>query len=777
MPEGPRILAGKALAIVLGLSILVPHAALAGVVVPGTGTEVAALRSPAALDLGQALDRVLNEDPKPLSGRFLIGLSQSIEKNVQDPVEKRALRTRLDFIHIRLQDGACRTTPQYAARFSAPAAAAARTLECLLVEGKGSSDKAVALPLLGGQLSLWNTRIQSGAADQGERTALLARLEVIRAELIVLQRSAARTELKEDEKGEVKGFVVAGAGNGILSQLPGGDVSGRYPSAVPTNILASRPVPLPGKGAASLPGTGSRNAERKTWQDELKKSVNAATGAVFHPVRLPQANGATLEVVSPHVARATDNQGRTQLYAAKYQSILTAKTPREREAVSRQTASEIVSALGLDDAGGRRSNALQHWLYEAADRVRGGADVKLLFTQDGELSLVLERQGGGSRIESAKFDWSTTFDGKRQLGLIVTRPTQVGPDGKVSADPRRWKEYLADGDVQQWRTTVEIKKAGFFKSQKTLEDTFVDRVHCTGDLASGRCAAAGSEKKHSTVTKAPGSSTLGVIGQAIYDTPVVGHVLKGGEWVGGTLYNGVVSGVEEIAYAVSGNEALGLEAAGGYANNSGVKLLLDDDGYLSRLTAGQKKKVSAKALELREKGLSQAGFTKETTDSQTYAKMMATPLSKTEMMAGLRQFGAGTYGHRILTEAGESKGWAKAGLTAAGVLTTVAEGAGEYVLNPVVWATWGLGAGVTGLQGAAAAGTGVGVFSASAVPAALTVTQAAYYTTCAVLYTPWILEGVENAASLPDAWQTGTDAEKWTRTADALGDVLYVFAP
>ena len=259
---------------------------------------------------------------------------------------------------------------------------------------------------------------------------------------------------------------------------------------------------------------------------------------------------------------------------------------------------------------------------------------------------------------------------------MLTRPAYTDRQGRAEKDPRRWREYLAKGGYHQWHTMFGFEEAGFFSSAKTIETIYLQLYGWKGSIEEGDWRFLHSEQKERIVNPIAGTSTIGIIGSGIYESPVIGHILKGGEWVGKTLYTGVVAGGHEIIYAVSGSETYGLEAAGGYANNPAMRALMDDDGYLRRLSPYQRRVVEGKAYELRIAGLRQAGYTRENTDPDAYREMINAPFSKEELMAALSNYGATTQGRRLLEQAEDAEGWAKVGLTTGGVLMSIGENVG-----------------------------------------------------------------------------------------------------
>ena len=289
-------------------------------------------------------------------------------------------------------------------------------------------------------------------------------------------------------------------------------------------------------------------------------------------------------------------------------------------------------------------------------------------------------------MEKASFGTSSEYGKKRGDALIIMTPISLDGSGKGQVDPRRWREYLSDGTLLRWHSLIETRPATFWSNAKAITHVQLIKEEYRG----GRWRELGREKKDSLVTEAAATSTLGILSEAIHESWGVGHVLKAGEVTAKTLYTGLVSAGNMGLWGLTGKDAFHLEASGGYASNPAMRALLDDKGFLDRLSAGERAEVELKARENRTKSLAQAGFTKERTDPAVYAEILNAPYGSDELVGALQDYGAGSYGRRILEKAAVSTGASKVALTAAGSVVRVTENVAETLLNPVIWATFGV---------------------------------------------------------------------------------------
>jgi len=517
---------------------------------------------------------------------------------------------------------------------------------------------------------------------------------------------------------------------------------------------------------------------------------------------LVQKDGSTIDYLSAHVVRIS-RDGKVSGYQLDIDKLFDPSlkgAAREREAWT--AAREIVQALGYDDHGDRRSRPLHNWLFDTWTK-GGGANLtgaSLSVDPRGRFQAVYTHANGTMRIERAKFGLSTSYKkGRRDLALIMLRPGYTDSKGQWAPDPRRYREYLSGGGYNQWHSTMEFKEAGWFSNAKSVEHVYLMRYSWDGTVENGGWSHRGKEKKDEIVNEAAGTSTFGIVGTAIHDTPVLGHVLKGGEWVGKSLYTGIMAAPQEIIYAVTGDTDYGLEASGGYAKNPLMNLLVDEQGHLDRLSPEMWKIVLIKARELREADLKQMGYTPENTDweeyrglsdqwqgerfadraacersySSTYCDRFM--YSNEELIRAVKGYGAGTYGDRLIDSAQGTEGAEYYARVGGGWGVKVFENVGETVFNPVIWATFGIGRGVQALTAMRAAGTGARLLPAAAVPAALNTARLTHSVLSTTLTATWVVGGVDNFGQMVNAIREGDRLTSLSLSligAGALGNLI-----
>ncbi|MEK9146024.1 MAG: hypothetical protein AAB339_10475, partial [Elusimicrobiota bacterium] len=471
-------------------------------------------------------------------------------------------------------------------------------------------------------------------------------------------------------------------------------------------------------------------------------------------------DGTVVDFLGRDLLRLTGADGRLLGHEARLDSLLAAEG-EERARLASELSRSLIAALKMDDSEGRRSKPLARWLGDMFSKEQFSS-ARLSVDAQGSFTLTYEDASGRGRVEKAAFGTSSEFGKKRGDALILMAPISLDASGKGQVDPRRWREYLADGSLLRWHSQIETKPATFWSNAKAITHVQLIKEEYRG----GRWQELGREKKNSLVTEAAATSTLGVVSEAIHESWGVGHVLKAGEVTAKTLYTGLVSAGNMGLWGLTGKDAFHLEASGGYASNPAMRALLDDQGFLDRLSAGERAEVERKARENRAASLAQAGFSQERTDPAVYAEMLDAPYGSDELVGALQNYGAGSYGRRILDKAALSTGASKVALTAAGSVVRVTENVAETLLNPVIWATFGVGRGVAALKALSAAGIGARFLPASLVPAALVGAQAADIALTGILYGSWAVGGIHNAAQTAQAFREGSDySDKWLKAS------------
>ena len=197
-----------------------------------------------------------------------------------------------------------------------------------------------------------------------------------------------------------------------------------------------------------------------------------------------------------------------------------------------------------------------------------------------------------------------------------------------------------------------------------------------------------------------------------------------------------------------------------------MNTLVGDQGHLDRLTAGAKAQLFSQAVENRRKALDAERFP---VAPELRRQVLEAPVLAKEAAATLREdFGAGSYGKRLIHAASEEEGWTRTAMIAGGVTTGVFENVAEGVMNPVLWATLGAGHAVTALKGAQAAGAGTA--------AALTAMKVVHATATVAWWTPWLVSATDNAGKMVQVTSEGKfDKAYFEHAAEFAADALYMF--
>ncbi|MFH1724134.1 MAG: hypothetical protein ABII00_05865 [Elusimicrobiota bacterium] len=525
--------------------------------------------------------------------------------------------------------------------------------------------------------------------------------------------------------------------------------------------------------------------------------------------RLVREDGSVVERVSPHVLKIS-RDGKAQGYEIVVDSIFHGARGPEREAESSRIAREIIAALGYQDKDDRRSRPLSNWLSDTWTKDERTRGVAMTVDPRGRFQVVYSYKDGTKRIERAKYGLSTSYgDGKRELALVTLRPVHTDRQGRARLDPRRYREYLAGGGYNQWHSTFEFKKAGWFSNAKTIEHVSLIRYgrdgslprlgpgsggERDGDSGSGRWTERGREKKDEFVNEVGGTSTFGIVGTAIHEAPVVGDVLQAGGAVGKTLWTGIMAAPPTFIYAVTKDTDYGLAMSGSYAKNPLVNRLVGDQGHLDRMDGKMWEVVLIEARENRRKDLDQMGYTEGNTDPEEHQRLLSqwrgdrfvSPedclkshprgycdrfrYSREELMRAVRGYGALTWGDRLIESAEGKKGAAYCATAGAGWGLKVFENVGETLFNPVIWATFGVGKGVQAMTAMRAAGN-----SSLAVSGALSTARVTHALLSTTLYSTWVVGGVDNLGQTVVALQEGDREQALKKSADLGTDLFFVW--
>jgi hypothetical protein len=135
------------------------------------------------------------------------------------------------------------------------------------------------------------------------------------------------------------------------------------------------------------------------------------------------------------------------------------------------------------------------------------------------------------------------------------------------------------------------------------------------------------------------------------------------------------------------------------------------------------------------------------------------------------EYGASTYGKRMIAAAADLDGWRAAAMKAGGVAAGTFESVAEGVANPILWATIGAGQAAVALKGSQAAVSG-----AVGAKAAVTAVRAVHAGATVAWWGPWLLSGTDNLGQIAQLTSEGKfDRDYYAKLGEAGADFLYMF--
>ncbi|MCX5795613.1 MAG: hypothetical protein NTY77_08985 [Elusimicrobia bacterium] len=466
--------------------------------------------------------------------------------------------------------------------------------------------------------------------------------------------------------------------------------------------------------------------------------------------------------ISPRIAKLADAS-----FEAGVSDLLRQSDARSRTDLSRQIAREALAALGMPD--GRRTAALADFLRDIAEyRPAGAVAVHLSMDGRNHFRLIFERGDHSRRILAGQFLPGISADGKPgPESFILMGPIELSADGQAREDhPGYWRQYTGDDRRLEWggRARTEEKGWGPWARQNQLQEVTLTE----SSWLDGRWQSRGT-RAIKTVTTKEGKSWLGRTGDTVMETPVLGDTLKFCDQTAQTLYTGLVGAPQVIVAAASGSDTYSLEAGGSYAKNPLMNLLIDEQGHIDRLTAGAKQELYAKVRAERRRAVASQPYP---ISPEQASRIVDAPIDAKEAAAVLRgEYGASTYGKRLIHEGAGTPGWQGAALTAGGVAMGVVESVSESVCNPILWATVGLGHAVAAVQGGAAVAEG-----AAGATAGLYALKGAHAVATSLWWGPWLISATDNVGHLVETTADGKfDKEYFKRVSETGTDALYLF--
>ncbi|MBI5208696.1 MAG: hypothetical protein HY927_01835 [Elusimicrobia bacterium] len=558
-----------------------------------------------------------------------------------------------------------------------------------------------------------------------------------------------------------------------------GDDAGRLRLAAGDPSAASRvfdnnrflgsgaPTAVPGStdgGRKRVPVSTTRQGKTKDI-DLTVPSLSPTDGPKTARAREP--GRPEVQVVTKRIIKLLDGAGKLLSYEVGVSDLLRAADAKSRAALGREIASEVLRIAGRADPGGSLSSALADFLRDVPDYKPADASaVRLSVDDKNHYRLIFERAGSGQRILVGQFLPSSA--GKPgPTAFIVMGAIETDAAGRARQDHQGyWREYLGGDKRLEWTSTDEKERKGWgpWAHENQLRGIWLAEQSWT----EGRWREV-KKAQTSAVTAKEGQSWFGRAGAKLMKAPVLGPTLKFCDDVAGTLYTGIVA-VPSVIGAAAGSDALSLEAAGSYAKNPLMKKLLDDKGYLDRLTPGARKELYDKVRENRLTALQSQPFP---IPPDLARDAVNAPISDKEAVQTLSDgYGAGSYGKRIIAEGIQSTGWKRGLLTTAGIVTGVAESVGESFCNPVMWAMLG-----AGHVAAAVKGSSSFVAGSTGAQAAFTAANAAHKVLTVAWWTPWLLSASDNVGKMVLLTAEGKFDDRYYKNVSELSaDIIYLFA-
>lgn len=505
----------------------------------------------------------------------------------------------------------------------------------------------------------------------------------------------------------------------------------------------------------------------------LARPVVAGPGAGRPGERRAAASAeATLAAVSPGAAAAFFDGSRERGAGDVSVPVRAAAAPVAPPApASRAPVTVSSHEAGVADllrSGDARSRQLGAFLRDIAE-YRPADATGVRFTADGRnhFRLIFERANGGRRVIPGQFLAGTARDGKpARMAFIVMGAIEIDKNGAaIQKHPGYWREYGDDGRRLDWSLVGESEEKGWGPWKRTDER---ESSWATAKVWKEGAWSVVSKEKVKTAVK-EGQSWFGRTGEKVMKAPVVGPTLKFCDDVAASIYTSVIGAPQILLADLAGSDMYSLEAGGSYAKNPLVNLLADDRKHLDRLTPGARRTLYGKVDENRRRGLDASLFPLA---PELRRQALDAPVSDKEAVTTLREdYGASTYGKRMIAASTDLDGWRSAAMKAGGVAAGTFETVAEGVANPILWVTLGAGEAVVALKGSHALAAG-----AVGARAALTAVRAVQAGATVAWWGPWVLSGSDNLGQVAQLTAEGKfDREYYAKLGEAGADFLYMF--
>ena len=517
---------------------------------------------------------------------------------------------------------------------------------------------------------------------------------------------------------------------------------------------------------SALPGQAGKGPAQFKYQYGTLNDDGSIT-----VTRVELENGTNLLMLGQGITKIVGADGQASGYEVDLAEFAKGGRGEARTAASRKLARAIVEALGIavrDEVIVPLANFLRD-LDEYAPN-EGYARVHMSIDRNNSFHaltfrLIYDRRDGTKRMIAGQLGSSTAFKGHVTHSLIIAGAIEVDADHGMSQDrPGYWREYTSEETRLEWSSKTRDEEKGWGPWSHT--DTKRDVILKQQTYVSG-CWREKDQEFKKTLTEKEGKTFFGEAGAGIMNVKYLGASLDFCGKVGKTLYTGIVAAPQEIITAATGSDLYSIEAGGSYAKNPLINQFVDDQGHLDRLTSGAREELYAKVREQRRQALDNQPYPVPAT---VVDQAVNAPISAKEAVDVLRDnYGASTYGKRLIHEGAQTTGFTSFLCTSGGVVMGAFEGIAESMLNPLVLATFGLGQAVGALN--AAKGIAQAGWAVRTGVTALTITNKLV---TSMLVTTFLLNAADDIGKTVEATAAGKfDEAYWNQWSATGTDLLF----
>jgi len=385
-------------------------------------------------------------------------------------------------------------------------------------------------------------------------------------------------------------------------------------------------------------------------------------------------------------------------------------------------ARAVIAFLKKDDARFGASRPLANWLRDMWLESRSSGRFKslsLIVRDTGELDLRSDyADGSGFAVIRANFGTSTSYGqswgqwlrsvGNTQPALIVHHYFELKPEQAASpldALQNRWREYLSDGGLQEWKIAAEptrIERGAFTGEQKVLDVRLLKLDVAANDSSRWVLQDPKGESQKSIPLTEPGSTS---ISYWMYDrNPPVKLLIDGVDWVMGWtgwigtytvggVFNAVYPAVWWINSSVipgSWGEMFSLDAKADWAKDPLINWAGNDfsGDRIKNLSAGELAQLDAEVKAGRKRF-----WRKQLNDPEkieSLSDVRRHPPTEEERKLAFARLGLLTWGNRLCEAADDRTGVDAAALRTACGLFRARDVIAISAQDPLVLGTMGL---------------------------------------------------------------------------------------